>query len=304
MPDKKRYRTFRVRTVDGGDDYGAMYEVLARRFRRGRAAEQAKAGDSESEAEAEGMRESIDWDLPNLFVVDGGRGQLNVALAAARDLGLHELPIVALAKEKVIPGYPGNADDDDDISDPSEPPAEAVALASEGTEVLAAETDAAPETPHDVPPSSPPSSSSAPSPLSSPPAPPGGRKKRGRVAERKKPDDLVDRVYLPGQKNGIPLLSNSTPLFFLARARDEAHRFSNRARERIGKARRFRSALDDIAGIGPVTRRSLLKTLGSVDGVRQATDEMLLAVPGVNRKVLAALRLHFPAPPPRPPTDN
>jgi len=110
-------------------------------------------------------------------------------------------------------------------------------------------------------------------------------------------------VYLPGQKNGIPLRPNSAALFFLARARDEAHRFSNRARERLGKARRFRSDLDDIPGIGPVTRRSLLKTLGSLDAVRRATDEALLAVPGVNQKILRALRTYFPAPA-APPTER
>src|SRR6185295_3145267 len=123
------------------------------------------------------------------------------------------------------------------------------------------------------------------------------RKKRVR-GEGRKPDDLIDRVYLPGQKNGIPLKANSAPLFFLARARDEAHRFSNRARERLGKARRFRSELDDIPGIGPVTRRSLLRTLGSLDAIRKASDEALLAVPGVNQKILRSLRAYFPAPPP------
>jgi excinuclease ABC subunit C len=44
-------------------------------------------------------------------------------------------------------------------------------------------------------------------------------------------------VYLPGQKNPIPLKSTTTSLFLLARLRDEAHRFSNRARMRIGKKR-------------------------------------------------------------------
>jgi excinuclease ABC subunit C len=122
--------------------------------------------------------------------------------------------------------------------------------------------------------------------------------------EGRKPDDLVDRVYLPGQKNGIPLKPNSAPLFFLARARDEAHRFSNRARERLGKARKFRSELDDIPGIGPVTRRSLLRTLGSLDAIRKASDEKLLAVPGVNQRILRALRTHIPAPVAAPPTDN
>src|SRR5258706_9714628 len=100
-----------------------MWEAPARRFRRGRAAEEARAGaKTETEAEAEGTRDRIDWDLPDLFVVDGGRGQLNVALTAARDLGLHQLPIVALAKEKVIPGYPSRLEPDSDDAPPPTPP--------------------------------------------------------------------------------------------------------------------------------------------------------------------------------------
>ncbi|MFW5920996.1 MAG: excinuclease ABC subunit UvrC [Polyangiales bacterium] len=80
-PDKKRYRSFHVKRARAGDDYGAMYEVLSRRFRRGRDREEG-------------------WELPDLIVVDGGKGQLNVALAALRDLGLESVPAVALAKEK------------------------------------------------------------------------------------------------------------------------------------------------------------------------------------------------------------
>jgi excinuclease ABC subunit C len=234
--DKKRYRTFNVRggAEALGDDYAAMYEVLARRFRRsittmvegspatavpsnptGAAAatpsQTAKLA-SLTEAEAEAARESMEWELPDLFVVDGGRGQLAVALAAARDLGLHEMPIVALAKEK---------------------------------ENVTGET-------------------------------------------------LVDRVYVPGQKNPIPLKSHSASLFFLARLRDEAHRFSNRARMRVGKAKRFRSELDGIAGIGPATKKALLRALGTVTAVKAADDAALLAVKGVTARHVKALRMAFP----------
>jgi excinuclease ABC subunit C len=197
LPDKKLYRTYKVRAVGEGDDYGAMYEVLARRFRRGRGAERGE--------------ESADWELPDLLVVDGGRGQLGVALAAASDLGLHDLPIVGLAKERDHPL--------------------------------------------------------------------GGK--------------LVDRVYLPGQKNPIPLRPNSPELFLLARARDEAHRFSNRGRKKTGKKRRMESELDRIPGIGDKTRRALLRALGSVQAIREASDEAILAVPGVSAKQLRALREHF-----------
>ncbi|HEY2512453.1 MAG TPA: excinuclease ABC subunit UvrC [Polyangiaceae bacterium] len=238
VPDKKHYRTFHVRSAkaaggsaEAGDDYAAMYEVLARRFRRGRTAQQAQPPEGEpivplTAKEAEERAEQIDWELPDLFVVDGGKGQLNVALAAAHDLGLHGMPIVALAKEK----------------------------------------------------------------------------------ENALGDTLVDRVYLPGQKNPINLRSHTASLFFLARARDEAHRFSNRARERLGKARRMRSALDDVPGIGAPTKKALLKALGSVAAVKKAGDDALLAVPGVTSRHVKALRKAFnsqsaePALPSSPPT--
>lgn len=169
----------------------------------------------------------------DLFVVDGGRGQLAVAIAAARNLGLHSLPIVALAKERdLFPPKP-KLPKTKDLENPSPPP--------------------------------------EPEPAAVAPA-------------------IVDRVYLPGQKNPIPLKSHSASLFFLARLRDEAHRFSNRARERLGKARRFKSALDDLPGIGPALKRSLLTTLGSVAAIRAATDEELLEVPGVRAKHLESLR--------------
>jgi excinuclease ABC subunit C len=80
-PDRARYRTFKVKRVRGGDDYGAMYEVLARRLKRGRDGDEG-------------------WDFPDLLVVDGGKGQLNVALTALRDLGVEGLPVVGLAKER------------------------------------------------------------------------------------------------------------------------------------------------------------------------------------------------------------
>jgi excinuclease ABC subunit C len=228
QPDKKRYRTYIVRTVGEGDDYGAMFEVLSRRFRRGKAAREKRVTASDEAAmtladpaanlaaqpasdEAAPVSASEADILPDLFVVDGGRGQLGVALAAAHDLGLHDLCIVGLAKEK----------------------------------------------------------------------------------ENVAGDKLTDRVYLPGQKNPIALRPNSPELFMLARARDEAHRFSNRGRSKVGKRRRFESELDSIAGIGPKTRTSLLKTLGSLTALRAASDEQILAVPGVTERHLRALREAF-----------
>jgi excinuclease ABC subunit C len=81
-PDRKRYRSFHIRSVSGGDDYGAMREALTRRFKRGKAHE---AG----------------WELPDLLVVDGGKGQLAIATSVLAELELSsQLPVAALAKEK------------------------------------------------------------------------------------------------------------------------------------------------------------------------------------------------------------
>jgi excinuclease ABC subunit C len=88
-PDKKEYRHFKVKSVTN-DDFAAMYEVLARRFRR--SVKQAEAGERR-------------WPLPDLLVVDGGKGQLATALAALRDsgvdLGHAGIDVVGLAKESV-----------------------------------------------------------------------------------------------------------------------------------------------------------------------------------------------------------
>lgn len=79
-PDKAHYRRYRIRTVQGADDFAMMREVLGRRLRRG---------------QQEG-------DLPDLLVVDGGKGQLGVAEGVAAELGLTGRPALAgLAKSRV-----------------------------------------------------------------------------------------------------------------------------------------------------------------------------------------------------------
>jgi len=81
-PSKERYRSFRVKGVSGGDDYAAMYEVLMRRLRRGKNEEEG-------------------WELPDLLVVDGGKGQLGVAVRAREDIGALDLEIASVAKPRV-----------------------------------------------------------------------------------------------------------------------------------------------------------------------------------------------------------
>jgi len=76
-PWKEGYRRFRIRNVDDVDDYGMMREVLSRRY-------------------------LTKENLPDLLMVDGGKGQLNVATTLCQDLGIDTVDIISLAKEKSI----------------------------------------------------------------------------------------------------------------------------------------------------------------------------------------------------------
>ena len=80
---KKRYRKFNIKSdAVKGDDYGMMKEVLKRRFSRAL------------------KDESATMNLPDLVLIDGGKGQYSVSRETLNDLGLHELPIIAIAKGK------------------------------------------------------------------------------------------------------------------------------------------------------------------------------------------------------------
>jgi excinuclease ABC subunit C len=147
VPDKNNYRRYRVRTVEGQDDFASMAEVVRRRYSRilleARAANsdaaefsqenaadavarisghpersEAKSRDPEAKLEvtAAGFLESARNDgsfvavrLPDLIIVDGGKGQLSAACRELQRLGLHDLPIIGLAKEREEIYRPGRA---------------------------------------------------------------------------------------------------------------------------------------------------------------------------------------------------
>ncbi|MGZ6341259.1 MAG: helix-hairpin-helix domain-containing protein, partial [Candidatus Limnocylindrales bacterium] len=81
------YRRFRIKTVEGPNDFASHQEVLRRRFRR------AQTGE-------EGSEEELRWRLPDLVVIDGGKGQLSAAKEVLEELGLHDQAVVGLAKER------------------------------------------------------------------------------------------------------------------------------------------------------------------------------------------------------------
>jgi excinuclease ABC subunit C len=78
LKDSKRYRLYRLKVGAKPDDYAAMYEVLSRRYKRAKE----------------------ENDMPDLVIVDGGKGQLNVALKVFEELNLTGIDIIGLAKEQ------------------------------------------------------------------------------------------------------------------------------------------------------------------------------------------------------------
>jgi len=116
VPDNSNYRRYRIKSVSGQNDFVSMAEVIRRRFSRilleGR---QAAGEDAEfsQEAPAEAMQRLASnpkfVTLPDLVIVDGGKGQLGVAVTELQRLGLHSLPIIGLAKEHEEVYRPGES---------------------------------------------------------------------------------------------------------------------------------------------------------------------------------------------------
>jgi excinuclease ABC subunit C len=175
---KDDYKRYRIRTVAGADDYAMMAEVLRRRY--GKALEESTA-------------------LPDLVLLDGGRGQLNVGVRVLEELGLDFVPIVSLAKRE-------------------------------------------------------------------------------------------EEVYHPETLHPLVLDPASPALHALQKIRDEAHRFAITYHKKLRQRRTLQSVLDQIPGVGPTIRTSLLRHLGSARKVRDASVAELAAVPKVTPKL--AQRIH------------
>jgi excinuclease ABC subunit C len=183
-PAKKEYRRFAIKTITGANDFAMMKEVITRRFRRA----------AEQDEEVDGK-----WTtLPDLVIVDGGKGQLNAALEGLADVGM-EVPIAGLAKEQ-------------------------------------------------------------------------------------------EELFLPGRKDSILLPRDSQALFLVQRIRDEAHRFAVTFHRTKRSKASFHSQLDDVPGIGPKKKKALIRTFGSVRGIKNATLEELAAVEGITPQLATQIK--------------
>jgi excinuclease ABC subunit C len=232
-PDKSGYRLFKVRGDAAGDDFASMFQVLTRRLQRG--IEQQ--------------------DLPDLLLVDGGKGQLNVARAALKETGLSlsDVPLAGLAKSRVL------EDEARFAARQGYSVAEAWETRAGGPEPQAAGGGA------------------------------GRSRRRGRFVKGEV-ERSPERVFLPGQKNPVILRQNTDELFLLARLRDEAHRFAITYHRKLRRERNFRSVLEEIPGIGEKRKRALLAHFGSLRRIRAATPEEIAQVEGFNAQL--AERVH------------
>ena len=190
-PRTGEYRRFRIRTVEGPNDFASHQEVLRRRFRR------AKAGD-------EGAEEELRWRLPDLVIIDGGKGQVAAAKEVLDELGLHDMPLAGLAKER-------------------------------------------------------------------------------------------EELFLPGRSDPILLPPTSVALYLVQRLRDEAHRFAITYHRALRSKASVRSAFDELPGVGPTRKRTLLRVFGSIKQVREAPVEQIAAVPGIGAKLAATIKAQLEA---------
>ena len=102
MPKPAHYRRFKIKTITGADDYAMIQEVLKRRFRR---------TVSITGKENEPLSQKDSWAIiPDLILIDGGKGQLNAAVNAIRELEVHSVPIASIAKENEDVFIPGRSE--------------------------------------------------------------------------------------------------------------------------------------------------------------------------------------------------
>ena len=104
-PNPSRYRRFKIKTVEGTDDYAMMREMLRRRFARSAKRRAAANGATEPDADPKG------WGaMPDLVLIDGGRGHLNAALEVLLESGLGGVPLASIAKKEELVHIPEMAE--------------------------------------------------------------------------------------------------------------------------------------------------------------------------------------------------
>ncbi len=181
-PCRENYRRFRIKTVEGSDDFAMMNEAVNRHFGRL-------------------IRENRP--LPGLMLVDGGKGQLSSALNALAKLKCPPFPVIGLAKRN-------------------------------------------------------------------------------------------EEIFLPGRSEPVIIDRHDPALRLLQSVRDEAHRFAITFHRSLRMKALEHSLLDEVPGIGKTRKMQLLKTFGSVQGIKKSSpQEIAEKIPGIGEKVAEKLLEHL-----------
>jgi len=190
VPKKSHYRNYIIQGVSEQDDYGCMREVLLRRF-------SIKKGEKH-------------FPDPDLLMVDGGKGQLNTALAVLKELKIAgKFAVIGIAKKN------------------------------------------------------------------------------------KENGEKQDKIYLPGRANPVNFQQHAGQLQLLEKIRDEAHRRAVSFHRKRRNSRSLHSVLDDIDGIGPKRKATLLKHYKSIEAIAAADEAELASLPGMTAKAARALCLNL-----------
>lgn len=199
LPSKREYRRFKIKNVPGNDDYAAMREVLTRRLTAYLRERDEMLGDDS------GRPRRFAYP-PQLLLVDGGRGQLSVAIDVVSELGLDaEIPVAALAKK-------------------------------------------------------------------------------------------FEEVFVPGRQEPVTFPRGGEGLFMLQRIRDEAHRFANTFHRELRSKRMTSSSLAGIPGLGDARQKKLIKSMGGVNAVKNASLEDLSSLTWLPAAVARAVYEKFHGP--------
>lgn len=185
-PKRSDYRKFKIRSVKGPDDYASMHEVLTRRFEHG--LQEKKELEEKQVADRFGSFSVF----PDLIMMDGGKGQVNIALQVLEQLHL-DIPVCGMVK-----------------------------------------------------------------------------------------DDNHRTRGLYYQNEEIPIDRSSEGFRLITRIQDEAHRFAIEYHRSLRSKEQVHSILDDIEGIGPARRKSLMRTFRSLEAIREASVEELAKAPSMN----------------------
>lgn len=197
VSDRANYRKFKTR-IEHNNDFYNMNETIMRRF-------------SEKNTKS--------WGLPDLVLIDGGKGQLDAAIQARDGRNYLELPFIGIAKkqEQIVVHHA----------------------------------------------------------------------KSNIVINKEKLQQLEGYTTVTEEFTLINLPHASHIIKLLQRIRDESHRFAVSYHTVLKRQKQTASALEEIPGIGPATRRKLIKTFGSMRGVQSASEEQLIAALGeVKAKML------------------